>query len=95
MKNHSDTLPALHECLIAFYTSWHDVDWNQWIAKAELSLDIIVYYWDKWTESHFEELSRFLSKPKTKIRFFFANESDPALLKSIHRLFPDHTTDKI
>jgi len=89
------TVPKIEEGLIGFHSSWHDVNWDYWIRKAETSLDIVVFYWDKWTYDNMEALTDFLKKPDTRLRFFFTDDQDPKLLRRIQSLFPDHNRERI
>lgn len=70
------------------YATYREIDWKALITGADKSIDIAVYYWNKWTEDHLQELQQFLQKPGTKIRFVFADERIPELQKEILRLFP-------
>lgn len=75
-----------------FYISFKDVDWRALIRGSEKSLDIVVYYWDNWTAEYFEELTHFLRKPGTCIRFFFTDITDPILAQQVLAFFPRNTS---
>ncbi len=95
MKSERGELLEIGEGLAGFYHSWQEVDWEELIHKAEKSLDIAVFYWDKWTEFHLEALFAFLSRPDTRVRFIFTDDRDTKLLRAVREIFPDHTEEEI
>ena len=78
----------IDEGLIGFYSSYREVPWKELLSQANVSLDVVVYYWDKWVAAYEIELVQFLKKPKTKMRIVLADERKPDLLADIWRLFP-------
>jgi hypothetical protein len=86
---------AAREGLLGFYPSYREVPWDNLLSHAKTTLDIVVYYWDKWTNQHILTLQRLLKNPEAKIRFFFADESDPRVLSEILRLFPANQAEEL
>ncbi len=73
-----------------FHESYRQVDWKSIISQANHSLNIVVYYWDKWVEEHRQALEDFLRKPHAVIRFFFSED-----IEGVHRLFPSHSIQEL
>jgi hypothetical protein len=85
----------IDEGLIGFFTSYRGVPWDNLLSHAQESLDIVVYYWDKWINRHQQELKRFLENPKAKLRIFLSDERKPDILVDILRFFPNQTAGEL
>ncbi len=85
----------MHAGLIGFYPSYRDVLWKELIPQANKSLDIVVYYWDKWIDEHKSELFNFLQRPDTHLTIIFADNENPAIEKEILRLFPHNSANDL
>jgi hypothetical protein len=81
--------------MIDFHESFRQVEWEQWLEKAEKSIDIVVYYWDKWIIAHHHALTRFLQKPNSKIRLFMADDSNIHVFAEMQRLFPNSSPEEL
>ena len=75
--------------LLEFHESYRGIDWAGLLQKANGSLIIAVYYWDKWVKQHERELRRFLDKGGA-IQFFFSSQ-----LEEVQKLFPGNTVDEL
>lgn len=83
------------DSMIDFHESFRQVEWEVWLEKAEKSIDIMVYFRDKWIISHHHSLTRFLQKPNSKIRIFLADDSNAHVFAEIQRLFPDRLPEEL
>lgn len=83
-------MSAQQNALLEFNTSYRETDWNKILSNANQSIDIVVYYWDKWIKEHENSLFQFLSKPNSKLNFFFSNN-----YPEIQRLFPGNTQEQL
>jgi hypothetical protein len=66
---------------VQLFESYRAVNWKDLLERANHTINIVVYYWDKWVAEHQQSLEQFL-------RFFFADERIPKVLTEIERLFP-------
>lgn len=78
------------DALLQFQESYRQVEWQTLLKQAQHSLNIAVYYWDKWIQEHEALLVGFLQKPKAKIQFFFSSHLD-----QVQQLFPNNTVDQL
>lgn len=76
----------MKNCLRQFHESYRQVDWDHLLNETSHTLNIAVYYWDKWVREHEAALTLFLKKPDAKIRFFFSNQ-----LSEVQKLFPGNS----
>lgn len=76
--------------MLQFHESYRQVDWARLLTQANESLNVVVYYWDKWVQEHEQALFHFLQKPNAKLRFFFSNK-----LSEVTKLFPNHTEQQL
>lgn len=72
------------------HESYRNVNWDGLLSRAEHSLHIVVYFWDKWVRQHEKQLTKFLQKPNAKIHFFFSNQ-----LEEVQKLFPNNSVDQL
>lgn len=86
----SSCQPQTSKSLLEFRESYRQVDWQDLLQKAENSLNIVVYYWDKWVQEHEKALQAFLKKPNASIHFFFSSK-----LEEVQKLFPNNTTTQL
>lgn len=80
-----------HNAVLGFYPSFRQVPWSELIKGTNHSLDIAVYYWDKWIKEYETDLLQFLAKPKSQLRLILADDKIPAVFAEIKRLFPKNT----
>lgn len=81
--------------LIGFYESYREVPWPELLNSLQSSFDIVVYYWDQWIQQHFDALTSFLQKPGTHMNLVLADESNPAIMNDLMRLFPNKSHEKL
>lgn len=87
----SVALPTIkQEALLGFHESYRQIEWKNLLSHANRSINIVVYYWDKWVQEHDKELCDFLRKPQAKIQFFFSED-----LAGVRRLFPNNSIDQL
>lgn len=81
--------------LRAFYETYRQVDWKGLLNEASQQIDIVVYYFDSWVNSSYDDIVQYFGKPGTKMRVFVADPENEAVLSNIQRLFPEYGKEEI
>jgi uncharacterized membrane protein YeaQ/YmgE (transglycosylase-associated protein family) len=81
--------------LRAFYETYRQVDWKSLLNDASQQIDIVVYYFDSWVNSNYDDIVQYFGKPGTKMRVFVADPEDEAVLSNVQRLFPEYRQEEI
>ena len=81
--------------LRAFHETYRQVDWKSLLNEASRQIDIVVYYFDSWVNSNYDDIVQYFGKPGTKMRVFVADPEDEAVLSNVQRLFPEYRPDEI
>ncbi|MFQ5962665.1 MAG: hypothetical protein ACE5KZ_00090 [Candidatus Scalinduaceae bacterium] len=81
--------------IINFHESYRHIDWHKLLKESSSTIDIIVYYYDSWVNSNYDDITSFFRKPGTSMRVFVANPNDSFIFSTIHRLFPDSGKEAI
>jgi hypothetical protein len=76
--------------VLDFNDTYRDVDWDRWLASAEHSFDIVVYYYDSWTRANFENLRAYFEHKSSKLRIVMADPRVPENMHTVERLFPEY-----
>ncbi|KPA17560.1 conserved hypothetical protein, membrane [Candidatus Magnetomorum sp. HK-1] len=82
-------------CVIDFYETYRHINWKKYIDNTNYTIDIVVYYFDSWINTNYENLIDFFSKPNAKIRIFVSDPHNEHNINYIQRLFPDSSKDEL
>jgi hypothetical protein len=86
---------AFDSGLLEFHQTFRNVDWKRKLLEAREHIDIVVYYFDSWVNTNFNELVSFFQRPKTSIRVFVADPDAPGILEEVQRLFPEYSKENV
>lgn len=81
--------------LLNFHDCARSIDWPTLLSYAEKTIDVMVYFWNSWVDTHEKELTAFLSRPGTKIRLVMSDPRNPIILKDLKRLFPEFSEPEL
>lgn len=81
--------------IMDFHESYRHIDWSKLLRGTNSTIDIIVYYYDSWVNSNYDDIVLFFRKPNTTMRVFVANPHDSFIFSTIRRLFPDSGAETI
>jgi hypothetical protein len=84
-----------HHAILGFYPSFRQIPWADLLRETNRSIDIMVYYWNKWVKEYEDELIQFLNKTKSQLRLFLADDQLPEVFSEIQRLFPNNKQEEL
>ncbi|WP_257455603.1 hypothetical protein [Archangium lipolyticum] len=77
--------------IVRFYQMFRQVDWNEWLSKAEREQTIVVNYAHTWLGNYEHLLINFLKKPSSSLTIYLPDPDDDATIKQLHTMYDDPT----